>query len=100
MFHVTATHWDLEHSCNTDLKILLNSIRRAFENEFVGFLKSLNTWVEHGRNIPNEKNYFYVPNNRYRFVFSGTGLYSEHQDESKFVVISFTAICRSPGGKR
>lgn len=98
MFHVTARHWDLEHICNTDSRIMLNSRKRIFENKFVGFVKSLNTSVEHGRNVHKENNYFYVPHNRYRFVFSGTGLYSECNDENKFVVIFFTAICRSPGG--
>lgn len=43
MFHVTARHWDLEHSCNTDSRIMLSSRKRVFENKFV---KSLNTLVE------------------------------------------------------
>lgn len=64
------------------------------------FVEFLNTSAEHGRHVHKENVSFYVPDNRYRFVFSGTGLYSEHEDERKFVMISFPAICRSPGGKR
>lgn len=100
MFHVTARHWDLKHSCNTDLRIMLNCIKRVFENKFLRFLKFLNTSADHGGNVHRENNSFYVADNRSKFVFSGTGVYSAHKDESKFLEISFTAICRSPGGER
>lgn len=79
---------------------MLNSIMRVFEHKFVRFVEFLNTSAEHGRDIHKENVSFYVANNRYRFVFSGTGPYSEHEDESKFVMISFPTICRSPGGER
>lgn len=100
MFHVAARHWDSEHSCNTDSRIMLNSLKRVFEYKFVRFVEFLNASAERGGNVHREDVSFYVPDNSCRFVFSGTRLCSEHKDESKFVMISFTAICRSPGGQR
>lgn len=64
------------------------------------FVKFLNTSAKHGRNVHKENDFFYVSHNRYRFVILSTGLLSEHKDESKFVGIIFTVICRSPGDKR
>lgn len=52
MFRVAARHWDSEHSCNTDSRIMLNSVKRVFEYEFVRFVEFLNTSAECGRNVP------------------------------------------------
>lgn len=60
MFHVAARNWDLEHSCNTDSRVMLNFIKKGFENKFVRFVKFLSTSAEHGRNVHKENNFFFL----------------------------------------